>query len=169
MKKIMLFAFLLITISCSNNRKMEETMTINDAESAPAIETLDQTARIALDYNFLAKQKFQDYLDLLTLQIAHPEFNESTEVLLNKIAPNALTIPASEEITLQKFDVIPPESTIAKENISLLFEYEIQTPQGTYLDTIVGDFKRTQIVLDDKTTTNTQLTLHNYNKQKNVP
>gem|GEM_PF-5624171 len=159
----MLFAFLLITISCSNNRKMEETMTINNAESAPAVETLDQTARIGLDYNFLAKQKFQDYIDLLRLQRTHPAFDESTKESLQKIAPNPLMLPTAEEITLEKFDPLSLEINVEKTSTSMLFKYEIRTAKdSTYLDTIVGNFKRTQIMLDGKKTANTQVTLSDY-------
>jgi hypothetical protein len=153
MKRLLYFLLLLFVLSCAKGKK--EAPAARDMKEPevekpmPVTNTTIATTSEAFEYQHLTTQKLQDYVDLLTLQQQHPEFNEGIASQLQKLLKDSIRITKTgQKITIKNVQRIDSMHSISDSVQKMWVRFDMIADNYVKSDSIAVFIKTKKILLD---------------------
>ena len=149
MNKFITLLTLLLLISCSNNKRYENTI----EATSPVVDAIDYDAVSPKDaYNILITEKLQEYFEKQKIIKQHPEFESdatpSTSLL--SINDSIIDISIIDNIQSPDFDSISLKTVVS---------YHKKARK----DTIISKIKRSRIVIEGEQIISSKVRFKKYN------
>ncbi len=149
--------------SCANRKTEADTSDMVLAEESGLYELEGNETLVNFNYEDLATEKLQDYLDLYVLNKKHPEFELDITARLKNLSEKALEIPENE--VLMELRNIRAKDEVEKISDSIqhiAFYFDKVTNQNTITDSIIAVIKTEEVMLDGNKMKSTKVTFKNF-------
>lgn len=155
MKKIV-FVLVLLSIACSKNKggaKFDNEMMVEEAADY-AIAAEEST----FDYNQLSIQKFSEYIDLIKLKEAHPEFNDDVFIQLRSFAKDTtFDLNYDSGFSVENIKSVGAVEKVSDSVDKIKLTYKIISETHTVTDSVFAHITSKTIVLDGQEMTSNKV------------
>jgi len=157
MKRLYYILIALMVVACNEGHKLESlknTDMFEVEETVAAMENMEG-AEAAIDFEMLATQKLQDYVDLLILQKQHPEFRNELKSQLLQLSIDTLVvfsklavIEAGTEITISDLEQLGAVERVSDSVQKITFSFNINSEATVQRDTLQAIFTTKSVTVD---------------------
>ncbi|WP_026753858.1 hypothetical protein [Sediminibacter sp. Hel_I_10] len=141
-----LVATLCLLTSCKNNDKKNEN---EDAEMRLPSEVDEEINMDIHSVESYANQKFRDYIELIHLKLAHPEFDKSISKELQKLSlEDESPLNYKEHFSVSQISLTPELNVVSDHTKNILLTFSVSTESKTFKDSIVAQITSDVIFID---------------------
>lgn len=150
---------ILVTVSCNNSYNSESLKASDVAEEELEEAVAEADDGKTVDYEAIAKQKLQEYVDLKLLQQQHPEFKSGITAKLEALSEDDIDIfPDSLETDIKNISQISEARRLNDSVTELRLSFDIVSEKSTRKDTLYALILSRTIQLDGLERISTKMT-----------
>jgi len=167
MKRLCYILITLTLVACSEGHKSKEFVKSADVSlEETSMEVVEEGLGTAINFEMLATQKLQDYVDLLILQQQHPEFREELRLQLLRLSADTLLVPShltmgeagNSEISISGLVQLGEVETVSDTVQKVTFSFKLNSETTVRVDTLKAIFTTQKVVIDGLQHTTTKVT-----------
>ncbi|QNJ98088.1 hypothetical protein [Constantimarinum furrinae] len=158
---------ILVTVSCNNSYNSEslKASDVAEEELEEAVAEVDDGKTV--DYEAIAKQKLQEYVDLKLLQQQHPEFKSGITEKLEALSEDDIDIFSdSLKIDIRNISPISEARRLNDSVTELKLSFDIVSEKSTRRDTLYALILSRTIQLDGLERISTKMTFRRNKEER---
>ncbi|OUS02117.1 hypothetical protein A9Q86_05555 [Flavobacteriales bacterium 33_180_T64] len=140
MKKLIYILFVLCIVACKQNEAMKK-----DDVNTHALSNFKTSTMTSED---ISSRKLEEYIDLITLQQKHPEFESDINEQLKNFTNGKLSLNYPKGFKISDIKQLGESKIISDSLEHLILEFTVTNNSQTLKDSILAEIRSTSIDMD---------------------